>query len=106
MQSLVLEDVGESPYRIDGLLTHLWLAGKLQQVAGIAIGKFTDTEYALNTFSVEEVIKQRCVPLGVPVIRGLMIGHVEDMTVVPLGVEAELDVDAGTLRLLEMAVRS
>ena len=36
----------------------------------------------------------------------LMIGHVEDMTVVPLGVEAELDVDAGTLRLLEMAVRS
>jgi len=103
---LVLEDEGESPYRIDGLLTHLWLAGKLQQVAGIAIGKFTDTDYALNTFSVEEVIEQRCVPLGVPVIGGLMIGHVEDMTVVPLGVEAELDVDAGTLRLLEMAVRS
>jgi muramoyltetrapeptide carboxypeptidase len=55
---------------------------------------------------VEEVIEQRCVPLGVPVIGGLMIGHVEDMTVVPLGVEAELDVDVGTLRLLEMAVRS
>jgi len=102
---LVLEDVGESPYRIDGMLTHLWLAGKLQQVAGIAIGKFTDTEYSNNTFSVEEVIEQRCVPLGVPVIRGLMIGHVDDMTVVPLGVQAELDVDAGTLRLLERAVK-
>jgi muramoyltetrapeptide carboxypeptidase len=102
---LVLEDVGESPYRIDGMLTHLWLAGKLQQVAGIAIGKFTDTDYSQNTYSVEEVIHQRCVPLGVPVIRGLMIGHVDDMSVVPLGIQAELDVDAGTLRLLESAVK-
>ena len=101
---LVLEDVGESPYRIDGMLTHLWLAGKLQQVAGIAIGKFTDTDYSQNTFSVEEVIEQHCVPLGIPVIRGLMIGHVDDMTVVPLGIEAELDVDKGTLHLLEPAV--
>lgn len=101
---LVLEDVGEAPYRIDGMLTQLWLAGKLQEVAGIAIGKFTEAETSDNTFSVEEVIEQRCVPLKVPTIRGLMIGHIDDQTVVPIGAMAELDVDAGTLTLLESAV--
>jgi len=102
---LFLEDVNEAPYRIDRMLTQLWLAGKLQQVAGIAFGTFTKTDDdSGNTFSIEEVIRMRCESLGVPVIRGLMIGHVQDKTVVPIGIEAELDADAGALRLLEPAV--
>jgi muramoyltetrapeptide carboxypeptidase len=101
---LFLEDVGESPYSIDRMLTQLWLAGRLQQVAGIAIGKFTDTDTSGNSYSVEEVIRMRCEPLGVPTIRGLMFGHVDDQTVVPIGINAELDADAGTLTLLEPAV--
>ena len=39
---LFLEDVKESIYRIDRMLTQLWLAGSLQQVAGIVFGKFTE----------------------------------------------------------------
>ena len=101
---LFLEDTGEAPYRIDRMLTQLWLAGKLQEVAGIAFGKFTKTSDDGNTYSVEDVIRMRCADLGVPVIRGLMIGHVSDQTTVPIGLQAELDADAGTLRLLEAAV--
>ena len=101
---LFLEDTNEAPYRIDRMLTQLWLAGKLQQVAGIVFGKFTKAEDEGNTFSVEEVIRDRCEPLGIPVIRGLMIGHVNDKTVVPIGLQARLDADAGTLQLLEAAV--
>ncbi len=101
---LFLEDVGEAPYRVDRMLTQLLLANKLQQVAGIAFGKFTDSESSGNTFSLEEVFRDRCANLGVPVIRGLMFGHVDDQTVVPVGIEAELNVDAGTLQLLEAAV--
>ena len=33
-----------------------------------------------------------------------MLGHIEDKTAVPLGVQARLDVDAGSLTLLEAAV--
>lgn len=99
-----LEDVHEAPYRIDRMLTQLRLAGKLQQAAGIVFGKFTDTETEGNTFSVEEVLRDRTGDLGIPVIRGMMIGHVSQQTVVPIGIEAELDGDAGTLRLLEPAV--
>lgn len=101
---LFLEDVSEPPYSVDRMLTHLWLAGKLEQCAGIVFGKFTDTSYDSNTFSMEQVIRDRCEPLGIPTLRGLMIGHVEDQTVVPLGVGARLDVEAGTLELLEPGV--
>jgi muramoyltetrapeptide carboxypeptidase len=101
---LFLEDVDEAPYRIDRMLTQLWLAGKLQELAGVALGKFSRADYDKNTFSLEEVFEQRFVELGVPAIRGLMIGHVTDRASVPLGIEAELDADAGTLTLLETAV--
>ena len=39
---LVLEDVGEAPYRIERMLTHWRLSGALQQLAGIGLGQFTE----------------------------------------------------------------
>jgi muramoyltetrapeptide carboxypeptidase len=33
-----------------------------------------------------------------------MIGHIADKFTVPLGIEAEIDAEAGTIRLLESAV--
>jgi len=101
---LFLEDVSEPPYSVDRMLTHLWMAGKLEQVAGIVLGKFSDDGYDSNTFSMEEVLRSRLEPLGIPALRGAMIGHIEDKTVVPLGIRARLDVDAGSLTLLEAAV--
>ena len=101
---LFLEDVNEAFYRLDRMITHLLLSGILDQVSGIALGKFTKIPEDGNTFNLEEIIEQLLVPLGIPVVRGLMIGHVADKTTVPLGIEAELDGDAGTLKLLEPAV--
>lgn len=101
---LFLEDVSEPPYSVDRMLTHLWMAGKLEQLAGIVLGKFTDDDYDSNTFSMEQVLRDRFEPLGIPTLRGVMIGHIEDKTVVPLGVQARLDVAAGSLSLLETAV--
>ena len=84
--------------------THLLLAGLLDKVAGIVMGKFTKIPEEGNSFNLEEIIEQLLVPLGIPVIRGPMIGHVHDKTTVPLGALAELDADAGTLTLLEPSV--
>jgi muramoyltetrapeptide carboxypeptidase len=41
----------------------------------------------------------------VPVLRNAAFGHIGPKGTLPLGVPAELDADAGTLRLLEPAVR-
>lgn len=101
---LFLEDVDEPPYSVDRMLTHLWMAGKLEQLAGIALGKFSEDDYDSNTFSMEEVLRDRFEPLGIPTLRGLMIGHIEDKTVVPVGAQARLDADKGILTLLDTAV--
>lgn len=89
------------------MLTQLWLAGELQKCAGIVFGKFTncktDASWA-KQLTIEEIIRERCADLDIPVLRGLMIGHIEDQTTLPVGCMAELDVEAGTLRLLEPGV--
>lgn len=102
---LFLEDVHEAIYALDRYLTQLWLAGSLQKVAGIVLGKFTDckpTYSSGSSLSLEQALADRCLPLGIPVLRGLMIGHIDEQTIVPVGCEAELDVEAGTLTLLEL----
>ena len=38
---LFLEDVGEKPYRVERMLTHLKMAGKLERLAGLVFGDFT-----------------------------------------------------------------
>jgi muramoyltetrapeptide carboxypeptidase len=102
---LFFEDTDESPYRIDRMLTHLWLAGALEAAAGFAVGKFTEADPdGGRSRSIEEILRDRFEPLGKPTLRGLMIGHIEDQGVVPVGCEAELDADAGTLTLLEAGV--
>jgi muramoyltetrapeptide carboxypeptidase len=102
---LFLEDVNEEPYRIDAMLTQLWLSGQLEQCAGIVLAKFTDCK-AKNPPSVplEEIFFERIQPLGVPCYRGLLSGHVTDQTVVPIGSEARMDADKGVLQLTEPAV--
>jgi muramoyltetrapeptide carboxypeptidase len=53
----------------------------------------------------EDILAERPRALSVPAIAGLMVGHVEDQTTLPIGCLAELDADAGTLTLLEPGVR-
>ena len=74
------------------------------EAVGGKLVRATMTDDDGNTFTLEEVFQQRFEELGLPCIRGLMIGHVRDRASVPLGVMAELDADAGTLTLLETAV--
>jgi len=104
---LFLEEVNEHVYRLDRMLTQLWLGGHLARVAGIVFGKFTNCLPSpgwLHGRTLEEVLAERCRQLNIPAVMGLMIGHVDDQTVVPVGCMAELDASHGTLTLLEPAV--
>ncbi|HEU0299940.1 MAG TPA: LD-carboxypeptidase [Longimicrobium sp.] len=102
---LFLEEVGEHPYRLDRLLSHLKLAGVLSAAAGIAVGGITDTPEEPNGGpGAMEVIHDRLGGLGIPVAAGFPFGHIDDNWTLPLGVRARLDADAGTLALLEPAV--
>lgn len=98
----VLEDVTEEGYRLDRLITQLLRTGWFEGVRGIVLGCFTDCG---ATDLVDAIVADLLVPLGVPMIAGADIGHSESTLSLPLGVRATLDADAGTLRLLQPALR-
>ena len=101
---LVLEDVGEAPYRIERMLTHWRLGGALQRLGGIGLGSFSGcddpTPQERSSFSLEEVLRERTADLGIPVVAGLPIGHGDCNAALPLGVRARLDGAGGGLALL------
>jgi len=101
---LCLEDTHEAYYRIDRMLTQLALGGKLEGVAGIAFGYCTDCPTDAPSFSFEEILRMHFEPLGVPVLSGLAFGHIRKMLTLPIGMEATLDADAGTLTIDQSAV--
>lgn len=107
---MYLEEVREEPYRIDRLLTQMIMAGKFEGANGAALGVFrgceakANSDDETNSFSLREVLKDRIGSLDIPAIYGLSFGHVKDKCTIPFGIQAELDVDAETLTLLEPAV--
>jgi muramoyltetrapeptide carboxypeptidase len=101
---LLLEDVGERPYRIDRMWTHLRLAGVLERVVGLALGDFTDCEDPDGTFTLHDVVGELCRETGRPCVAGLPIGHGAVNVPVPLGTRVRLDGGTGTLTFLESAV--
>ena len=86
---LLLEDVGEAPYRIDRLLTHWRLSGALQQLAGLGFGRFEGCEAPDDEqrpgFALEEVLRERSLDLGIPVVGDLPFGHGQPNAALPWG---------------------
>ena len=103
---LFAEDVEEAPYSIDRMLTQLKLAGILGQVKGVAWGtcEKCGPGEGFGSLTIPDVLDDHLKPLGVPVYAGAMIGHVDRQFTLPLGVQVELDADAGTITMLESAV--
>ena len=101
---LLLEDTHEKLYRVDRMITQLRLGGKLKQAAGIVFGYCTDCPVEGPSFSLEEILRDHMEPLGIPVLSGLAFGHIRKMLTLPIGLEATLDADAGTLTIDESAV--
>jgi muramoyltetrapeptide carboxypeptidase len=99
---LAFEDVGEAPYRLDRMLTHWRMMGAFQGVKGIALGRFSRCVSArpnYPSFTVEEVLRDRFGDLGLPVVSDLPFRHDGVNAALPVGVEAVLDGEAGTLAM-------
>ncbi|MFF9687618.1 LD-carboxypeptidase [Streptomyces sp. NPDC014623] len=89
---LVLEDTGEEPYRLDGILTRLRRTGSLEGISGVVCGSW---EACGPYEGVRAVLADRLGGLGIPVVEELGFGHGPTALTVPLGVPAVLDAPAG-----------
>lgn len=103
---LFIEEVGERTYSVDRMLTHLRLAGKFDDCAGVVFGDFADcpVEYPEFGLTLDEIIRDIVVPCGKPVFTGLRCGHCTPTLTLPLGVRCRMDADQCALTVLESAV--
>ncbi|MDQ2958956.1 MAG: LD-carboxypeptidase [Actinomycetota bacterium] len=95
---LMIEDESEDDYRLDRLLTQLRRAGYLEDVRAIVTGNFHECG---PRAAISAILSERLAGLGVPMISWADIGHGGPFQTFPIGVAAELDADARTLRLLD-----
>jgi muramoyltetrapeptide carboxypeptidase len=107
---LFFEDLDEVPFRFDRMLTQLMHAGILQRVSGVAIGinknckdprARKSKEYRQT---VEDVFRERLLPLKIPIVSGLPFGHVPFNATLPVGLRVTLDGEQGDLQVDEAAV--
>lgn len=99
---LFIEDIGESPYRLDRLLTHLAQARKLDDLSGIILGTFTEADRTDNP-ELAKCICDRILELvgdkNIPIWADFPVGHGRRNLTLPLGTMVEMDSAAATLKL-------
>ena len=95
---IIFEDINEDIYKIDRLLTYLRMTKKLDGIAGIGFGSFSDD---LCTTEWKELLKsliiERLQEFDFPILFDLPIGHISGNACIPLGCEATLNGNNGTL---------
>ncbi len=107
---LFFEDTDAPPYFVDGQLTQLRHAGKLEGLQGVVVGEMHRCDYGdlpreVSDWragkSIEDVLDKHLAGLGIPVLYKLPLGHGKHLASIPLGVRVTLDADARTLSVDE-----
>jgi muramoyltetrapeptide carboxypeptidase len=91
---LFLEDVTETSYRVDRMLTALAARGVFSHVSAVVLGDFTDCSPGKHGVSVESVLAERLSHRGIPVVAGLHSGHGAANEPLHLGFTARVDAAA------------
>jgi muramoyltetrapeptide carboxypeptidase len=102
---LLIEDVNEAPYRIDGMLWQLKAAGKFKDIKGIILGEMVNcfqkkSENGLPGSMYQDIFDG----LSVPIVTNFPVGHGTEMWTLPFGVEATLDAEAKSIQLQDCGV--
>jgi len=98
---LLLEDLGEAPYRIDRMLTQMKLAGCFDGMAGLILGSFEGCGPPSEIYALVGDIFE---DMNIPVMAGFEFGHGRRNIMIPLGLGATLDTGKERLLFHEAAV--
>ncbi|MDW8802403.1 LD-carboxypeptidase [Clostridium sp. A1-XYC3] len=103
---LFIEEVGEQPYKIDRMLTQLLLSEKLQKCAGIILGQFTNCRlpHYERSLTLQEVIEDRILSLGIPVLTNIQSGHSYPKLTLPIGARVKINCKKRVIEVLEAVV--
>jgi len=100
---LIIEDTGESMYRVDRMLTQLACGGRLTNLAGLILGSFAMGSDFQNSDRMHQQLFERVTELTMdyayPVWGSFPVGHGERNFAIPYGMTATMDGEQGLLRL-------
>jgi muramoyltetrapeptide carboxypeptidase len=101
---LVLEDVGESFFRMDRYFAQLKNSGILDRIAGLVLGQFVDYEQddvQNRSLGFEEIIRHYTAQRYIPVVGDFPYGHGKTKYTLPLGAKCTLDTEQKSLTFHE-----
>jgi muramoyltetrapeptide carboxypeptidase len=101
---LFIEEIGESPYRVDRMLNQLKIAGVFKNLQGVLLGRFVDcyeTDAEKKSLTLNEVIADYFNDLKIPVMYNFIHGHVPDTLTVPIGANAKINTSRGFVEITE-----
>lgn len=97
---LMIEDIGEEPYRIDRYLSQLELSGALHSVNGVLIGDFTPPKQpsaSVPQRSYQEIISDYASRVQCPVLGTFAYGHIKRKLTLPFGIHVLMNTTDGTV---------
>lgn len=101
---LFIEDINESIYRIDRMLTSLALAGKFSDCSGIILGTFTNCDEdkldCMSKLTLSSVIESTILPYNKPTISHLLAGHTFPSPTLPFGRKVFLNSNDSKIMLI------
>jgi muramoyltetrapeptide carboxypeptidase LdcA involved in peptidoglycan recycling len=95
------------PSRVGYWLRNYGVQGVFDRVSAILVGRargYTDAEKAELDRTVVDIVAGEFGATAIPIVTNLDFGHTDPQWILPLGVRAEIDIDAHRFRLLEPAV--
>lgn len=100
---LFIEEIGEYLYGADRMLYQLKRSGKLDRLAGLIIGKFTDMKDTERPFgkSIYRIIADLVDEYKYPVCYGFPVGHGKENYALKTGVTYSLNIEKKKVRLIE-----
>lgn len=101
---LFIEDVGEYIYNIDRMMYQLKRSGKLDDLSGLIVGKFTEVKDTATPFGQrsEEVIRDIVKEYDYPVCFNFPVGHEKENYALKIGVKYRLTVSGNSAELKEL----
>lgn len=101
---LFIEDVGEYIYNVDRMMYQLKRSGKLDELKGLIVGKFTDMKDTTIPFgqSTEEVISNIVKEYDYPVCFDFPVSHEKENYALKIGCKYKLTVSGTSTELKEL----
>jgi muramoyltetrapeptide carboxypeptidase len=103
---LFIEDISEYRYNIDRMMWQLLRAGKLDELAGLIVGSFNDTQDNEIPFGIteQEIVHEKVKKFKYPVCFDFPVGHQAQNLALKIGSHYKLIVEKNGVILREKAV--